>query len=346
MPWYVDITARVGAMLIFLILTVLALVWLERKFAGRIQMRLGPMRTGYQGLLQSLADAVKLLLKEDLRPANADRWAFQMAPFVVFVPIFLIFVTIPFSRELVIRNLDMGLFYIIAVSGLSIVGIVMAGWGSDNKYALLGAVRSAAQMISYELPLVLALLGIAMQASSLNLVTIVEQQRFLPNLFMQPLGFTLFMVAALAELHRSPFDIPVAESEVVGGPFIEYSGIRWGIFYLSEYVNLVAVAALASLVFLGGWEWPLLPPAAWFLVKTFALIMVIMWVRATLPRLRIDQLMDFAWKILLPLAFVNIFIVGLYRLYQWPTWTVSLISLAMAIVAAATVYHFPGGERR
>jgi NADH-quinone oxidoreductase subunit H len=333
MIWPLELGLRMAAVLGFILFTVLVLIWVERKFLGHIQMRLGPMRTGFHGVLQSPADAVKLLLKEDLMPASADRWVFQLAPLVVALPAFMIWVSIPFTRELVVRSLDMGIFYIVAISALSIVGMVMAGWASDNKYALLGAARSAAQMISYELPLVFSILGVVMVAGSLDLREIVGQQAAVPFIILQPLGFLLFLMAGLAEVGRTPFDIPHAESEVVGGPFIEYSGIRWGFFFAAEYINTFAVAALCALLFLGGWNWPGLPPLVWFLVKTYAVVLVIIWLRATFPRLRIDQLMSFAWKFLLPLAFLNILLNGLYLFYGWPSWTISLASLAVVVGA-------------
>ena len=316
-----DATIRMAIMTAFVFTIVLALVYLERKILGHIQQRLGPMRTGFHGILQSPADAIKLLVKEDLTPASADHWVFQLAPYLVFVPIFMMFVTIPFTGELVVRNLDLGIFYLMALSSLHIVGMLMAGWGSDNKYALLGGVRAAAQLISYELPLIFAILGVALLARSLNLREIVELQSVIPYLLLQPLGLVIFLIASLAETTRTPFDIPVAESEVVGGPLVEYSGMRWAIFYLGEYASLFATSAIAAAVYMGGWEWPILPApdllggwaerlvaVTWFTVKTFSIVFLIIWLRGTLPRLRIDQLMGFAWKMLIPLSFVNLFI--------------------------------------
>lgn len=316
-----DAILRVGLMLGFVFNIVLVLIYLERKVLAHIQQRLGPMRTGFHGILQSPADAIKLLVKEDLAPATADLWVFRLAPYLVFVPIFMMFVTIPFTGSLVIRHLDLGLFYLVAFSSLSIVGMLMAGWGSDNKYALLGGVRAAAQLISYELPLAISILGVALLTQSLSLKDIVGSQYPLPFLFAQPLGFVIFIAASLAELSRTPFDIPVAESEVVGGPLVEYSGMRWAIFFLAEYANLFATSAIAALIFLGGWSWPFLPvdsngwlahvlAAAWFITKTMALILVVFWLRGTLPRLRIDQLMTFAWKTLIPFSLLNLLITG------------------------------------
>ena len=213
---------KIGALVLFITLVVLLLTYLERKVLGRIQMRMGPMRTGPHGTLQPIADAIKLLVKEDVVPSVNDRAIFWIAPLVVFVPAFVIWITIPFSHDLVVRNLELGIFYIIAVSVVSIVGIVMAGWGSNNKYALLGGARAAAQLISYELPIILVVLAVVMLASTLDLRKIVDAQTTYPYIYLQPLGFLVFLVSGLAELGRTPFDIPTAESEVVGGPFVEY----------------------------------------------------------------------------------------------------------------------------
>jgi len=341
--WVVELVLRVVAVLAFLVLTVLFLIWLERKVLGRIQMRMGPMRTAPYGVLQPVADALKLMTKEGLRPQGADTWVYHLGPVVAVLPALLVWVTIPFTGSLVVQDMRLGAFYIVAVSGVSVVGMVMAGWSSNNKYALLGAARSAAQMISYELPLVLALLGVVMLAQSLSLGDIVAQQSPWPYLLLQPLGFALFLVAGLAELARNPFDIYHADTEIVGGPFVEYSGIRWALFFMAEYVNLFAICALASLLFLGGWKGPLLPPILWFLVKTYAFVFFIIWLRAALPRLRIDQLMTLAWRYLVPLAFANILLNAFYLYFELPAWTLSLASLALLGVAVVPLYrHWSG----
>lgn len=304
----------------------LALTYIERKVIARVQQRLGPTRTGPAGLFQPVADALKLLTKEDLRPRLADRWVFELAPFLVFVPVFLAFVALPYSHDWGIRFSALALFYILAVSSVNIVGWLMAGWGSDNKYALLGAVRAVAQMISYEIPLVLAALSIAMVSNTLDLREIIEQQNHIPNVVIQPLPFILFIIAMMAELNRNPFDIPVAESEVVGGVTVEYSGIRWSFFQLAEYTGLFILAVLGADLFLGGYAFPWFK-GAWFgiqLIMTFikasALILAMMWLRATFPRMRVDQLMAFAWKVLIPLAFVQVFVNGFWLVYRWPGW--------------------------
>ncbi len=347
-PW-LDALVRMGIIAVAMPLSVIILTYLERKISGRLQMRLGPMRVGPYGALQGVADAIKFLTKEDLRPQTADRWTFELAPFVVVVPVFLAFVTLPFTADLFVRNLTLGLFYIVAVSGLSIVGFVMAGWGSDNKYALLGGVRAAAQLISYEIPLVLAVVAVAMLGQSLNLVALVEAQGRVPFIVWQPLAFFIFMVAGLAELYRQPFDIPVAESEVVGGPFIEYSGIRWTMFQMGEFASMVIISVLASLLFLGGWNWPLGSEAGAGLqlplifVKTSFFILLFMWLKFSLPRLRIDQMMAFCWQVLLPFAFLQIIINGWVLVYGWPDWVLGVTSGLATLTAGYLTYR---GARR
>ncbi len=343
-PW---LNAFLGLIVIVLLMTlvVLALIYIERKVAGRIQMRLGPMRVGPYGSLQTLADAIKLIGKEDLRPRSADRWVFELAPFAIFVPAFLAFVAIPFTRDWAISFLDLGLFYVVAVTGLSFIGFLMAGWGSDNKYALLGGMRAAAQLISYEVPLVLSLLAVSMVAGSLNLKDIVEFQGRVPLFVWQPLALFIFLSASLAELERQPFDIPTAESEVVGGPFIEYSGIRWSMFFLTSYANLFVYSLLGAVVFLGGWDWPLGRDAGlglqlvWIFGKTSFLILAIIWIRFTLPRLRIDQLMSFCWKLLIPFAFLQIFLNGLVLVYDWPDGLLFVTSGAGLLLLGYVIYR-------
>ena len=321
-----------------LTVVVLSLTWLERKSLGRIQMRMGPMRVGPYGLLQAVADAVKLVAKEDITPGWVDRALFWFAPLAVFVPSFLVWVTIPFARDVVVRNLDMGLFYIIAFSVLSMVGLLMAGWSSANKYAVLGGFRAAAQLVSYEIPMIMAVLGVAMLAQSMNMVKVVEGQATTPYILLQPLGLFLFLTAGLAEVGRTPFDIHSAESEVVGGPFVEYSGAHWAVFFLAEYINTFAIAALMVLLFLGGWLFPGIPGdlagpgMVVFGVKTYLMVLVIFWLRGTFPRLRIDQLMALGWKMLVPLSFVNVVITAVYLFYGWPSWSLTLMSVALIAV--------------
>jgi NADH-quinone oxidoreductase subunit H len=325
---WLDAFLRLQIVVIIMTVTVMGMIYLERKFVGRIQMRLGPMRTGPYGTLQSIADALKLVTKEDLRPATADFWLFELAPYATFVPVFMTLMALPFMEGWFVRNLQLGLFYIVAISGVTVIGYLMAGWASDNKYALLGAVRSAAQLISYEIPLILAVLAASMVAGSLNLNDIIIQQDTIPNILLQPLPFVILLTAVLAELSRRPFDIPIGESELVGGPWVEYSGIRWSIiFALTEYAGLWGFSILGALVFLGGWEWPFGTRSFWgdfdFIyqlllvgIKSFLIILTVMWISATFPRLRIDQLMAFCWKILLPFGFIQVLINGIVLTYK------------------------------
>ncbi len=321
-----------------LALVAMSLVWIERKQLGRMQGRVGPTRVGPFGLLQPFADGLKLLTKEDIAPGPSSRLLFFVAPLLVFVPAFVIWVTIPFSRDLVVRNLEMGLFFFVAVSVLSIVGLVLAGWSSNSKYAILGGFRSAAQLVSYEIPIIMVILGVAMLAGSLDFNVVVSVgQADVPYAVVQPLAFAVFMLAGLAEVGRTPFDIYFAESEVVGGPFVEYSGAHWAIFFLAEYVNTFVIGALGAILFLGGWRWPFDdPPTALavtlFLGKSYLLVVVIFWVRATYPRLRIDQLMAFGWKVLIPLSFASVVATAFQQFYGWPLWSLTLISLAILAV--------------
>jgi len=291
-----------GLLVMFTALSVvvLSLVWLERKLLGRLQRRLGPTRTGPMGLLQPIADAVKLVLKEDVVPAESERAIFWVAPLIVVISAFMVWVTIPASQNAVMKNLDLGLFYVTAFAIIGILGLVLAGWSSANKYGTLGGLRAAAQLISYEIPVIMVVVAVAMLAQSMDLRVIVDQQRSYPYALIQPLGLVIFFIAGLAEVGRTPFDIYFAESEIVGGPFVEYSGAHWSVFFLAEYINTFAIAALTVLLFLGGWANPFLAnneivSIAWFLLKVYAVIMVVFWIRGTFPRLRIDQLMAFAF---------------------------------------------------
>ena len=334
------------AMFTALSVVVLSMVWLERKALGRLQLRLGPTRTGPMGLMQPIADAVKLILKEDIIPDSADKAIFWAAPVIVVMSAFMIWVTIPGAEGLVLRNLDLGLFYITAFAVIGILGLVLAGWGSANKYGVLGGLRSAAQLISYEIPVIMVVVAVAMLAQSLNLQVIVAQQNPIPYALILPLGMVVFFIAGLAEVGRTPFDIYHAESEVVGGPFVEYSGAHWSVFFLAEYINTFAIAALVTLLFLGGWSGPLLPGVVWFLIKVYAVILVVFWIRGTFPRLRIDQLMAFAWKAMVPLSFYSIVITALYLFYGWPAWSLTLMSLAGLAVVGWLVYRRMMGPAR
>ncbi len=341
---WLDAIIRVLIIVTAMTVVVVYLTWGERKVIARFQMRLGPMRTGPIGLMQGVADALKLLSKEDIRPRNADRWVFEFAPYLTFIPVFVVLVALPFARDWGVRNLALGMFFVFAVLGLNIVGVLMAGLGSGNKYALLGGVRAAAQMISYEIPLVIALLAVAMLAGTLDLNEIVLQQENRPFVLIQPLAFVIFFTAMLSELHRAPFDIPVAESEIVGGYFVEYSGIRWSMFQLAEYAALWAFSIFGAAVFLGGWEFPMGLDWGWgwqlalTFIKSFFMIGLVFWVRVTLPRLRMDQLMSFCWKVLIEVSFVLLLVNGLFLVYEWPEELLALANWAGALVLLGAVY--------
>ncbi|MBI1870838.1 MAG: NADH-quinone oxidoreductase subunit NuoH [Chlamydiae bacterium] len=290
----------------FVLINALILVWLERKISARIQLRYGPLYVGWHGLLQTFADAIKLLGKELIMPQNCDKVLYFIAPIIVFAPIFGTFLVIPFSQNLQIADLNVGVLLIFAFSGLSFIGIFMAGWASNNKYSLLGGMRSVAQNISYEIPLLLSTLGVIMVAKSFKLSDIVTAQNHIPFVFLQPLGFMIYFIASLAESNRTPFDIPEAESELVAGFHTEYSGLKFGIFFISEYTYVFINSCVATALFLGGWHGPFFAGWIWFLIKVYFLVFVIMWVRWTFPRLRSDQLINFGWKVLIPLALFNI----------------------------------------
>lgn len=300
----------IAAILGFLVTANLGMIYGERRVVGRMQARLGPNRVGPFGLLQSVADAIKVLTKEDIVPAKADRWIHRLAPVVIFVPALLAFAVVPFGQGMILSDLNIGILYVFSVTTLGIIGVFMAGWGSNNKYSMLGAMRTIAQMVSYEIPVVLSILGVVMIAGSLSMVSIVEAQT-IPFIVLQPLGFIVYFIGAIAELNRSPFDLMEAESEIVAGYHTEYSGMKFSLFYVAEYFNLLAVASIATTLFLGGWRGPVLPPYLWFVLKLGGLFFIFLWLRGTLPRLRVDQLMDFAWKFLLPLALANIFLTGI-----------------------------------
>ncbi len=296
----------------FIVLVVLFMTWFERKVIGHIQVRIGPLHTGgWHGWAQPIADMVKLLLKEDIVPRGVDKPVYILAPLMVFMSTILAYVVIPFSKNLVARDINMGVLYVFAVSSVATIGIFMAGWGSNNKYSLLGAMRVAAQIVSYEVPLLLSVLGVFMLAQTLSLQGIVAAQKSVWYVFLQPVGFAVFVIAGVAEVNRLPFDIPEAESELVAGFMTEYSGLRWAFFFLSEYANMFVMSAMATALFLGGWHGPWLPGFVWFVGKAFFFMFLMVWVRGTYPRLRVDQMMSFCWKVLLPLAFLNILVTGL-----------------------------------
>jgi len=289
----------------------LFLIWMERKVAAHMQLRPGPMEVGPHGAIQTVADAVKLLGKELITPEEVDRPIYLLAPIVVFLPVLLCFLVIPFSQSLIIRDMNVGILLILAFSTLTVLAILMGGWASNNKYAVFGAFRSVAQNIAYEIPLLLTVMSVILMVGSFRLTDIVAAQGRYWYIFVQPLAFILYIVCATAETNRTPFDLPEAESELVAGFHTEYSGMRFALFFLAEYTNIFIVSAVAAVLFLGGWRGPILPGIFWFLIKVYALIFLIMWFRWTFPRVRFDQLITFAWKILIPLAFANLLITAL-----------------------------------
>ncbi|MBI5522029.1 MAG: NADH-quinone oxidoreductase subunit NuoH [Desulfarculus sp.] len=286
----------------------LFLVWLERKVAGHIQLRIGPKEVGPFGLLQTLVDGVKLLGKELITPAPVSWPLFVLSPILVFAPVLVSFVVIPFGPGTQIRDLNVGLMLIFAFGGLGVLAILMGGWASNNKYALLGAIRSVAQNVAYEIPLLLSAMSVVIMAGSLSFQAIVQAQEGLWYVFCQPVAALLYLVGATAETNRAPFDIPEAESELVAGFHTEYSGMRFALFFLAEYTNMFIVASVATALFFGGWRGPFWPGPWWFLLKVYLLIFVVIWVRWTFPRLRFDQLMNFAWKYMIPIAVLNLMV--------------------------------------
>ena len=316
---FIILILKLGIVLLALLLLAAYLVWVERKFLARLQIRYGPNRAGKYGLLQPIADSIKMLIKEDIVPAAADRFIFLLAPAVVATTALMMFAVVPFGSyvtlggrqiPLVITDLNVGLLYIFALSSLGVYGVAMGGWASNSKYSLLGGIRGAAQMISYELALGLSLVPIIMLADSFSIVDIVNAQAKYPFIIVQPFAFVIFMISAMAESKRIPFDMPEAENELGAGYHTEYSGIRFGLFFLGEYVHLQVLGALVAVLFLGGWRGPILPPPVWLFVKMILVALMMIWVRGTLPRLRYDQLMALGWKVLIPLALVNIMVTG------------------------------------
>ncbi|MFC5833697.1 NADH-quinone oxidoreductase subunit NuoH [Nonomuraea insulae] len=299
-------------LIVFLVLP-LIIGQTEHKVMAHMQSRLGPMYAGgFHGWAQLIADGVKFAQKEDVIPAAADRRIFMIAPGVALIPYLVVLIVIPIDRDRVAVDLDLGLFFVLAVMGIGVLGSIMAGWASANKYSVLGGMRSAAQLMSYELPLVLAASSVAMAAGTLSLPAIVEawQWWWLP---WQAIGAIVFFLAGLAELRRPPFDMPIAESEIIMGPMTEYTGMRFALFMLSEYVGIVVLSFLTTVLFLGGWQGPFLPGWLWTLLKVFVLAFIVIWLRVTYPRLREDQLQKLAWAVLVPLALVQLAFTGLIK---------------------------------
>jgi len=311
------------------------MVLLERKVIAWVQVRLGPMRVGPYGALQPIADAVKLMLKEDITPTRADKWVFTAAPIIALVPALVVFAVIPFGPEveifghkvtLYITDLNVGLLYIVSVASIGVYGLILAGWASNSKYPLLASLRASAQLISYEVAVTMTLVSVIVTAGSLSMVQIVEAQRSAGVWFgfIQPVAFLLFFIGGLAETNRAPFDMPEAEQELTGGFHTEYSGMRFALFFLAEYANMIVVSSVATTLFLGGWLRPfpsvealafldIIPAWIWFFMKTFVFLYIFLWVRATLPRYRYDQLMALGWKVLIPVAIANVVVTGIVK---------------------------------
>jgi NADH-quinone oxidoreductase subunit H len=322
---FIVLLIKIGVMLGALLFAASYLVWLERKLLARLQIRLGPNRAGIFGLLQPIADAVKLLTKEDIIPDQADGFIFQLAPAVVAMTALLMFAVVPVGPDIeifgrpvpmVITDLNVGLLYVFALSSLGVYGVALGGWASNSKFALLGGIRGAAQMISYELALGLSLVPVVMLTGSFSLTAIVDAQARIPFIVLQPVSFVIFIISAMAESKRIPFDLPEAENELGAGFHTEYSGMRFGLFFLGEYVHIQVLGALIAVFFLGGWHGPFLPPPVWLLLKIFVVALIMIWIRGTLPRLRYDQLMALGWKVLIPAALINIVITGAALLWM------------------------------
>jgi NADH-quinone oxidoreductase subunit H len=316
--------------LLFVVLTTVAyLTYLERKILGFMQDRLGPMEVGPWGLLQPLADGIKLISKEDIIPSEANKAIFRIAPVISLVPALIAFAVIPFGKNSFhfmgitthpyITDINIGVLYVLALSSVGAYGILLGGWASNSKYSLLGALRSAAQVISYELNAGMAIIGVLLLAGSLSLVKIEAAQSggfWHWYIFPQIVAFVIYLISGIAETNRTPFDLPEAESELVAGFFTEYSGMRFSLYYLAEYMNMIIVSSIATILFLGGWNPPLpslsfVPPFVWFMLKVYFFLFFFFWIRATLPRLRYDQLMKFGWKVMLPLSFANVIVTAL-----------------------------------
>ena len=298
-----------------LLLLAAYMTWMERRVFALIQVRVGPNRVGPAGLLQPIADGIKLMFKETIIPAQADKVIYVLAPAITLIPALAAFAVVPFGDsvtvfgqkvDMVLADVNVGILYIFAMAGIGVYGIVLGSWASNSKYPLIGGLRSAAQLISYELSLGMSLLGVIMLSGTLSLKGIVEGQAELPYIILQPLGFLIFVICMLAETNRAPFDLPEAESELTGGFHTEYSSMLFAVYSIAEYCSMITLSAVGATFFLGGWRGPLLPPVVWFLIKVLAFMFFFMWLRASTPRLRYDQLMGFGWKVLLPLSILNV----------------------------------------
>lgn len=285
------------------------MIWIERRLLAFFQDRLGPNRVGPQGLLQPIADVIKLFMKEDWMPPFADKLIFIIAPGIIVVTVLLAFAVVPITSFIKVSDANVGILFFLGMASMGVYGIVLGGWASNSKYSLIGGTRAAAQMISYELPMGVAAVSVVLLAGSLRLIDIVDAQ---PIWFcvLQPLGFVIFLIAGIAEARRTPFDLPEADSELVAGYHTEYSSMKFALFFMGEYLDIILISAIVTVLYLGGWRGPFLPPVLWFIIKMFAVIFLFIWCRAVLPRFRFDQLMTFGWKWLLPLSLVNLVATG------------------------------------
>lgn len=310
----------IGAVIGVILTAAIVFTYAERKVCALIQVRLGPNRVGGRfGLLQPIADMLKLMSKEDIIPLGCDRVVWALSPMLLFVPSALAYAFFPFDNGAIFADVNVGIFLLIAISSQSVLPFLMGGYASNSKYAYIGGMRTVAQMLSYEAPMVFSLLGIVMISGSLKMSDIVAAQgEHVWFILLQPIAFVIFLITATAETNRTPFDLVEDESEIVAGPFAEYSGMRWALFFLAEYANLLAVSILATTFFLGGWQGPFLPGVLWFGIKVLVMVFVFMWFRWTFPRTRIDQMLAFSWKVLLPLAILNMMFTGIgVYLYRW-----------------------------
>jgi NADH-quinone oxidoreductase subunit H len=309
MTSFYSIATIIGVLIVALSIAS-GLIWLERRLLALWQDRYGPNRVGPFGLLQVVADMIKIFTKEDWIPPFADKPVFVLAPAIIVVTVLMTFAVLPITPRIIVTDLNIGLLFFLAMSSLGVYSVVLAGWSSDNKYSLLGGVRAAAQMLSYEVFMGLSLMGVVVLAGSFDLANIVEAQRKMWFVIPQFLGFVLFLIAGLAETRRLPFDLPEAESELVAGYHSEYSGMKFGMFFVGEYLGVTLISALIAVLFFGGWLGPWLPPIVWFFIKMFLFICFFILLRASLPRPRFDQLMSWGWKLMLPLALANILVTG------------------------------------
>ncbi|HEY91536.1 MAG TPA: NADH-quinone oxidoreductase subunit NuoH [Dehalococcoidia bacterium] len=315
-PWWHWLIYSI-ILIVFVLVMIIVVIYVERRGIAFFAARVGPNRTGPFGVLQAIADAIKVLLKENITPSNADKIVYWLAPAVVFAPVIMVFAVVPFMNGAMLADLNIGILFIVAISSISTIGVFMAGWSSSNKYSLLGAMRNVAAVVSYEIPVILSIAGVILMAGALSMNDLVLAQQRVPFILLQPLGFLLLFIGGCAEINRSPFDLMEADSELTAGFHTEYSGMKFAMFYLGEYGEAVVMSTIIATLFLGGWQGPVLPPWLWLIVKILSVFFIMVWTRATLPRVRIDQLMALAWKFMFPLALINLFVTAI-EVLVWP----------------------------